>query len=160
MVKQASVSVCLKPVPVISYIPQDPPGAVLLPGQLRPTPVQPQRAASLAARRPLQPGQRLDPNTASAQELARIPGLGMRLAKEIVADREIRGLFGSLEALDRVGWSEWARPFGLPPALTAQVASTLNALFVVPVAYDRLAQHSGSPGDTRRRLERELPDQD
>jgi len=82
--------------------PGDPPGAVLLPSQLRPTPVQPQRTASLAAGRPLQPGQRLDPNTASAQELARIPGLGMRLAKEIVADREIRGLFGSLEALDRV----------------------------------------------------------
>ena len=40
------------------------------------------------------------------------------------------------------------------------LAATLFTLFVVPVAYDRLAQHSGSPGDTRRRLERELPDQD
>ena len=40
------------------------------------------------------------------------------------------------------------------------MAATLFTLFVVPVAYDRLAQNSGSPGDTRRRLERELPDQD
>jgi multidrug efflux pump len=39
------------------------------------------------------------------------------------------------------------------------LAATLFTLFVVPVAYDRLAQHSGSPGDTRRRLEQEMQDQ-
>ena len=44
--------------------------------------------------------------------------------------------------------------------LSGVISATLFTLFVVPVAYDRLAQHSGSPGDTRRRLERELPDQD
>jgi len=40
------------------------------------------------------------------------------------------------------------------------LAATLFTLFVVPVAYDRLAQHTGSPGDTKRRLEREMQDQD
>jgi len=44
--------------------------------------------------------------------------------------------------------------------LSGVLAATLFTLFVVPVAYDRLAQHTGSPGDTRRRLERETPEQD
>jgi multidrug efflux pump len=35
------------------------------------------------------------------------------------------------------------------------LAATLFTLFVVPVAYDLLARHTGSPGDVRRRLERE-----
>jgi multidrug efflux pump len=35
------------------------------------------------------------------------------------------------------------------------LAATLFTLFVVPVAYDLLARHTGSPGDTRRRLEAE-----
>ena len=40
--------------------------------------------------------------------------------------------------------------------LSGVLAATLFTLFVVPVAYDRLAQNTGSPGDTRRQLEREL----
>jgi competence protein ComEA len=51
---------------------------------------------------PLRPGEVLDPNHATAAELARLPGIGMRIAKEIVADRELRGIFGSPEALSRV----------------------------------------------------------
>ena len=43
--------------------------------------------------------------------------------------------------------------------LCGVLAATLFTLFVVPVAYDRLAQNTGSPGDTRRRLEREMRDQ-
>jgi multidrug efflux pump len=42
--------------------------------------------------------------------------------------------------------------------LCGVLAATLFTLFVVPVAYDRLAQGTGSPGDTRRRLEREMQD--
>lgn len=61
-----------------------------------------QRNAASAADRPLQPGERINPNTASARDLARLPGIGMRLAKDIVADRELRGSFGSLADLDRV----------------------------------------------------------
>jgi multidrug efflux pump len=44
--------------------------------------------------------------------------------------------------------------------LSGVMAATLFTLFVVPVAYDRLAQKSGSPGDTRRQLGREMQDQD
>lgn len=36
------------------------------------------------------------------------------------------------------------------------LAATLFTLFVVPVAYDKLAQRTGSPGDTARRLEQEM----
>jgi multidrug efflux pump len=43
--------------------------------------------------------------------------------------------------------------------LCGVLAATLFTLFVVPVAYDRLAQHTGSPGDTRRQLERDMRDQ-
>ena len=60
------------------------------------------RAASEAVGRPLAPGERLDPNLASAADLDRLPGIGMRLAKDIVADRELRGFFGSAQDLDRV----------------------------------------------------------
>jgi multidrug efflux pump len=36
------------------------------------------------------------------------------------------------------------------------LAATLFTLFVVPVAYALLARRSGSPGDTRRRLDAEI----
>lgn len=84
-------------------VPADtPPGAVFTPASLRPADPGPHRRRSERQGQPLQPGQQLDPNVASAQDLARLPGVGMRLAKEIVADREIRGSFGSLSELDRV----------------------------------------------------------
>jgi len=40
--------------------------------------------------------------------------------------------------------------------LSGVLAATLFTLFVVPVAYDQLAQNTGSPGDTRKRLDREM----
>ncbi|SEK91113.1 efflux RND transporter permease subunit [Halomonas daqiaonensis] len=40
--------------------------------------------------------------------------------------------------------------------LCGLAAATLFTLFVVPVAYDLLAQRTGSPGDVARRLEREM----
>jgi multidrug efflux pump len=44
--------------------------------------------------------------------------------------------------------------------LSGVLAATLFTLFIVPVAYDRLAQNTGSPGDTRRQLEREMQAQE
>ncbi|MFN8035356.1 MAG: FAD-dependent oxidoreductase [Acidimicrobiia bacterium] len=38
-----------------------------------------------------------------------------------------------LDALDDVGMLDWMRPFGLPPSLEAQLCSTMNMLFVVPM---------------------------
>jgi len=52
--------------------------------------------------RPLAPGERVDLDRASALEIARLPRVGLTLAKAIVADRTARGPFGSLAALDRV----------------------------------------------------------
>lgn len=58
------------------------------------------RAARLA--RPLKPGEKIDVDRASAEELTRLPRIGPALAARIVAEREARGPFGSLEALKRV----------------------------------------------------------
>jgi len=58
------------------------------------------QAARLA--RPLSPGERIDIDRAGAAELTRLPRIGPGLAARIVADREARGPFGSLEELDRV----------------------------------------------------------
>lgn len=75
------------------------PGAFGLP---RSGPAESQRAASIQASRPLGPGEKIDPDRASARELARVPGIGPSLAKRIVADREERGPFRTLQGLDRV----------------------------------------------------------
>jgi competence protein ComEA len=58
------------------------------------------RAGRLA--RPLGPDERIDVDRASVEELTRLPRIGPALARRIVADREQRGSFGSLEELDRV----------------------------------------------------------
>lgn len=80
----------------------DPPGeAFLLPAAKSPA-VAAHRDTSAGTGRPLAPGETIDPDRATARELDRLPGVGMRLAKEIVSDREIRGPFGSAEGLLRV----------------------------------------------------------
>ncbi len=55
-----------------------------------------------AATRPLGPGERVDIEHATAEELARLPRIGRRLALRIVADRRDRGPFGTLAGLARV----------------------------------------------------------
>ncbi len=78
------------------------PGAVsLFPGVPTGAPLA-HRDSGLALARPLAPGETIDMDRAPAPELARLPRVGMALARAIVADREARGPFGSLEALDRV----------------------------------------------------------
>ena len=52
--------------------------------------------------RPLAPGELVDADLASPAELARLPRVGLALAKVLVADRQAKGPFGSLEGLDRV----------------------------------------------------------
>jgi competence protein ComEA len=52
--------------------------------------------------RPLAAGERVDVNTAPAAELARLPRIGIGLAKTIVADRSAHGPFGGPQDLDRV----------------------------------------------------------
>lgn len=52
--------------------------------------------------RPLEPGETVDPNTATETELNRIPGVGPALAARIVADREANGRYRRLGDLERV----------------------------------------------------------
>ncbi len=52
--------------------------------------------------RPLAPGELIDADLAAPTELARLPRVGLALAKIMVADRLAKGPFGSLEGLDRV----------------------------------------------------------
>ncbi|MDH3292069.1 MAG: ComEA family DNA-binding protein [Gemmatimonadota bacterium] len=71
------------------------------------------RAARLA--RPLGPGERIDVDVASAEDLTRLPRIGAGLAARIVADRDARGAFGTLDQLERVpgigpGLVETVRP--------------------------------------------------
>ena len=58
--------------------------------------------AAQAAQRPLGAGEKIDPNIASAVELARLPRVGLALAKRIVSDRDSHGAYESIESLDRV----------------------------------------------------------
>ncbi len=78
------------------------PGSVtLFPGVPTGSPLA-HRDSSVALTRPLAPGETIDLDRAPPVELARLPRVGMALARAIAADREARGLFGSLAALDRV----------------------------------------------------------
>ena len=61
-----------------------------------------QRARAVAAFRPLGQHERVDVDRASVTDLARLPRVGISLAKAIVADREAHGSFGNLQGLDRV----------------------------------------------------------
>lgn len=100
------------------------------------------RDSSALVDRPLAPGERIDPNRATALDLARLPGVGMRLAKEIVRDREIRGSFGSLADLDRVE--------GIGPGLLRRLEPFLLSPPRNPNAPDRLDLNSATQEELER----------
>lgn len=60
----------------------------------------------------------IDLDRASAAELDELPGIGPALAARIVAERELHGPFGSLEALQEVK--------GIGPALAARLAPRVS----------------------------------
>jgi competence protein ComEA len=62
-------------------------------------------------------GERIDPNTASLQELQRLPGVGPATAQRIVEERE-RGPFRSVAELERVR--------GIGPSLSARLAEHVS----------------------------------
>jgi competence ComEA-like helix-hairpin-helix protein len=82
--------------------PSEAPGEVQLLSVLPPRSPGAHRDSIIALSRPLGPDERIDADRASAAELARLPRVGLGLAKTIVADREAHGPFGSAEGLDRV----------------------------------------------------------
>jgi competence ComEA-like helix-hairpin-helix protein len=92
--------------------PGDPPGQVLAAPGPRADPMA-QRDRAIRLSRPLAPGETVDLNLASAEEIARLPRIGMSLAKRILADRVARGPYQSLGDLERVA--------GVGPALIDQL---------------------------------------
>ena len=82
--------------------PGEPPGDVQLLATLTPGSPRAQRDSAMRLARPLGAGEKIDVETASAGELSRLPRVGPRLAKTIVADRAAHGSFGSAAGLDRV----------------------------------------------------------
>jgi competence protein ComEA len=98
--------------------PGDPPGQVQLLSTLSAGSPTAQRDSAVRQARPLEPGELIDVDVAPAAELARLPRIGLALAKIIVADRDTRGAFGSLEGLDRVA--------GVGPGLLRTLAPHLS----------------------------------
>lgn len=96
--------------------PGDPPGQLLAPASAA-RPLR-QRARTERLARPLQPGEKVDVNSAEAEEIARLPRIGMSLAKRITEDRRVRGPFRGMDELDRVP--------GIGPALLAQLADRVT----------------------------------
>jgi competence protein ComEA len=97
--------------------PGDAPGELELLAALPPRSPAAHRDSLLARARPLGPTERIDADQASAVDLARLPRVGLALAKKIVADREARGPFGGLAGLDRVA--------GIGPGLLAVIGPHL-----------------------------------
>lgn len=99
-------------------------------------------ARVVEAVRPLGSGERIDPDRAPVAELARLPGIGIRLAKEIVADRELRGSFGSPDGLLRVD--------GIGPATVRRLEPHLRFAGRVPVRDRRVNLNAATRQDLER----------
>lgn len=94
-------------------VPSAPPGEVRLLGAGPAGAPAAHRDSSLTHSRPLAAGETIDLDQAGAAEIARLPRVGVGLARRIVADREARGPFGALAGLDRVP--------GIGPGLLAAI---------------------------------------
>jgi competence ComEA-like helix-hairpin-helix protein len=79
----------------------------------------PSPLGSVAAARSGPPDAVLNVNRATAVELEGLPGIGPSLARRIVADREARGPFATVEALDRIP--------GIGPGLVARLGRLVTA---------------------------------
>ena len=75
-------------------------GVAPLPGLLEES--QTARREDSLRSRPLGPGEKIDPNRATATELDRLPGVGPSVAAALIRERESVGAFSSVEDLSRV----------------------------------------------------------
>ena len=104
---------------------------------------------------PLGPGERIDPNSAPAGELLRLPRVSRAMAERIVADRTANGAYRSLADMDRIagvgpvtlaGWKdhvtlpESAPSAGRPAGSTGVTGARMGA------AAGRAASASGAVG--------------
>ena len=119
------------------------PGDVELLAQLPPRSPAAHRDSILALARPLGPSERIDPDRATAQELARLPRVGLALAKKIVADREAHGPFGGPAGLDRVPGVGVGLLAAIGPHLAFAGASSSGAR--VPITPTQPGPPAGSP---------------
>src|SRR5689334_21952690 len=87
---------------VLALAPEAAPGGISITSQLPPQDLAAQRARAMHVGRPLSADERIDLNLASAEEIARLPKIGMALAKTIVRSRDRDGGFASMADLDRV----------------------------------------------------------
>lgn len=99
---------------LIALGPTDAPGSFALLAGPGPADVASHRARSARAGRPIGEGETIDLNMASAADLARVPGVGPRLAQLIVRRRTELGGFLALSELDQLG--------GVGPRLLASLA--------------------------------------
>ena len=124
--------------------PGDAPGELELLAALPPRSPAAHRDSLLARARPLGPTERIDADQASAGDLARLPRVGLALAKKIVADREARGPFGGLAGMDRVP--------GIGPGLLAVIgphlafSSPSSAALPLPITSNQPGAPAEPPG--------------
>jgi competence ComEA-like helix-hairpin-helix protein len=119
--------------------PSAPPGQVSLVTPPKGSTPLAHRDSGLALARPLGPGETIDLDRAPALEIARLPRVGLKLAKVIVSDRNAKGPFGNLEGLDRVS--------GIGPGLLAAIRE--QARFSAPAGPAvQPARNSANPGST------------
>jgi competence protein ComEA len=95
----------------------EPPGQVLADSAPASDPIA-HRDRALRLARPLARGETIDLNTASPEEIARLPAIGMSLAKRIVANRSSAGPFEGLSDLERVA--------GVGPALLEKLQGSVR----------------------------------
>lgn len=112
---------------------------------------------------PLAPGERLDPNTASEEQLDRLPGIGPAGARAIVESRAAEGPFADAQALTRVRGIGPATVERLAPHLTLEAggggrrAGRVSAATTTPAAAASPAsQGSEGPIDLNRATAEEL----
>jgi competence protein ComEA len=110
----AGLAVAGHGVRLLALRPGDAPGAVELLSTASDGSAAAHKDSSVALARPLEPGERIDLDRAPPREIARLPRVGLALAKRIVADRETRGPFGGPAGLDRVP--------GVGPGLLREIA--------------------------------------
>ena len=104
--------------------PGEPAGGVQLLAALGAESPLAQRDSAMRQGRPLAQDEHINVDLAPAGELARLPKVGPRLAKTIVADRQARGPFGSLDGLDRVA--------GIGPGLLKTIGPHLRSPASLP----------------------------
>ncbi len=121
------------------------PGEVAILAAMPPQSPAAHRDSLVALARPLGPDERINPDIASAEELSRLPKVGLALARAIVAYRQKNGPFGGPEGLDRVPGVGPGLLAALGPhlAFSAQPASPAGQLDLNSASADAL---DGLPG--------------